>query len=113
MKTMNKGILQTREEVLDVLRGGKMFTVTFVKGDGTIRVMNGQFGNKSLLDPWAGRRSPNNRDEDHNTVTMAEFGAFSGGGNFKRFRVDRLISVKAHGRVYYGPKGWSDVERLI
>lgn len=112
MKTAEKKLLATREEMIAVLRG-RMASVKFVKADGSIRVMNGQFGNKSLLKGGGGGRSPNNSDTKHNTVTMAEFGAFSGGGNFKRFRADRVITIKARGKEYYGPKGWEEAQKTL
>ena len=114
MKTVNKKLLATREEMIEVLRGGKMASIKFIKNDGSLRVMNGQFRNKSLLkEARSGGRSPNNSDIVHNTITMAEFGAYSGGGNFKRFRVDRVLSIKARGKEYYGPKGWEEVEKTL
>ncbi len=96
-------ILKTREQVLDVIRGGRMFTVTFINSDGSIRKMNGQFGNKTIQKGKTGNgRAKLNYDREQNTITMSEFGAFSETGKHKRFRVDRLISVKANGQLYGG-----------
>lgn len=97
-----KKVLKTRDQVVNVLKGGRMASVTFIKADGSVRTVNGQFGNKSLLKGGSGGRSPNNSDGKHNCVTMAEFGAGCGKVGFKRFRVDRVIHVKANGQLYKG-----------
>lgn len=93
-------VLKTRDQIVDVLKGGRMASVTFIKADGTVRTINGQFGTKSRL---KGGSKPF-KDGEHNVITVCEFGAGSGdnAGKYKSFRVDRLISVKANGQRYAG-----------
>lgn len=95
-----KKALKTRDQVVNVLKGGRMASVTFIKADGSVRTINGQFGTKTRL-KGGGKIF---KDSEHNIVTVCEFGAGSGvnAGKYKSFRVDRVIHVKANGQLYKG-----------
>lgn len=103
-------VLKTRDQVINVLKGGRMASVTFIKADGSVRTINGQFGNKSRL---KGGPKPF-KDGEHNVVTVCEFGAGSGNnaGRHKSFRVDRVIYVKANGQLYKGCR-YNEVNKVV
>ena len=91
-----KKVIKTRDDVIKALKGGRMATIRFIGGDGTIQKVNGQFGNRSLNHAISSFLP--------NTITIAEFGAGSGGKKSQVVPVNWIMSIRANGQEYEGPR---------
>ena len=79
----------TRAELAKMLRSGDFVTVTFIKKDESVRVLNGRHGVKKFLK--GGKRTSDPKDY----VMMYESGQKP-----RNVRIDRIISVRYKGETY-------------
>lgn len=78
------------------LNDGKIFHITFVKKDGTIRSFNARFGVKSHL---------NGGQLKYNAAAKGNLIVFSMNDNgYRTINVDNILRVKSKGNVYYSKK---------
>lgn len=84
MKTLEKKLL------LDFL-GNKIFTATFRKKDGSLRVMNCRLGVKKYLK--GGQKSYN--DDDFNYLTVFDLSKKS----YRTININTLLELKANGKT--------------
>jgi hypothetical protein len=84
MKTLEKKLL------LDFL-GNKIFTATFTKKDGSLRVMNCRLGVKKHLK--GGQKSYN--DDDFNYLTVFDLNKKA----YRTININTLKQIKANGKI--------------
>ena len=83
-----------QENLVNVFDGatkdGKFFTIVFQKKDGSIRTLNGRRGVVKYLKGTGGNKMPNRLRTVWERPIL----------NYRSFDVNRLIEVRAHGRIY-------------
>jgi hypothetical protein len=84
----------SRDELAKIIRSGKYVTITALKSDGTVRVLNGRAKVKKYLK--GGKRTT----DPAKCVNVHEVGDKPGEERYRSFRIDRLISVKSGGELY-------------
>lgn len=81
-----------RQTIYKKLEDGRIFRVTFVKSDGSERVMVARLGVKKHL---KGGSKPFD-DADKNLITCFDLQK----QGYRSFRVDRVLELKEHGQVH-------------
>jgi hypothetical protein len=82
----------TREDILNLVDDKHIFSVRFLKKDGTERTMNCMFGVQKHV-TGKGKKFD---DADHNLITVYEFKS----KGYRSFKADSVIEIKANGEVY-------------
>lgn len=86
-KTYQEQLVNSFDEVAT---DGKFFTIIFEKKDGTIRKLNGRTGVVSYLKGTGTNKRPSRIRVVWDRPNL----------NYKSFDINRLIEVRAHGRIY-------------
>jgi hypothetical protein len=80
----------------ELLNDGRIFNVSFVKSDGSIRRFNARLGVRSHLKGGATTYNP----ESHNNLIV--FSMDDEG--YRTIKVDNILILKANGKTYKTPK---------
>lgn len=88
----------TEAEAKEIIRGGHFVTVTFIKRDGTVRVLNGRTGVAKYVKGIGMVYDP----EKKGIVILYEANneAENPSDKYRAIRLDSIISIRAKGKEY-------------
>ena len=86
-------VIVNREQLINELSDGRMFTVDFMKKDNTRRKINARLGVRKHL---KNNGVKNYDDAEKNLLTVYSLDS----GGYRSVPVDRINEIRAHGRVY-------------
>ena len=101
------GVDMNIQKFKEIVQGGQMFTVKFIKADGTERVMNARMG----VSKYVKGSQPKITGKRNSTLAKTnQIGVYEMKGtstdveekNYKTINLNTLIELKANGKIYNG-----------
>lgn len=83
------------EKFQNKLKDGKIFSVVFIKKDGTLREMTARLGVKKHLKGGTLTYNP----KEHNNMIVFDMGK----KQYRTIPFDRVVKIKANNEVYFNP----------